>query len=73
VDLDRLKKYVEHCEKCMAAFLRGFAEPEGYILIYNTDLGLLEYIKDLLKHLDIESTGPRPIRRQGKHSTTLKQ
>jgi intein-encoded DNA endonuclease-like protein len=54
----------------MTAFLKGFADSEGsvneegYILIYNTDLGLLEYIKDLLKHLDIESTRPWPARQQ---------
>jgi intein-encoded DNA endonuclease-like protein len=29
VDLDRLKKYIEHCERCVAAFLRGFADSEG--------------------------------------------
>jgi intein-encoded DNA endonuclease-like protein len=72
VDLDRLKKYIEHCEKCMAAFLRGFADSEGsvseegYIRISNTDRILLEYIKELLRHLGIESTGPWPRRQQGK-------
>ena len=44
VDLDRLKKYIEHCGKCMAAFVRRFTDSEGcvnrngYISIYNTDL-----------------------------------
>jgi len=72
VDLGGLKKYIEHCERCMAAFLRGFADSEGsvnkegYILICNTDRGLLEYVKSLLKHLGIEATGPWPTRRQGK-------
>ena len=28
VDLHRLKKYIEHCERCVAAFLRGFADSE---------------------------------------------
>jgi hypothetical protein len=43
VELDRLKKYIEHCERCVAAFLRGFADPEGSvdkngkIIIYNTE------------------------------------
>jgi intein-encoded DNA endonuclease-like protein len=47
VDLDRLKKYIEHCERCVAAFIRGFADSEGsvkksgYIFILNTDLRLL--------------------------------
>jgi intein-encoded DNA endonuclease-like protein len=82
VDLDRLKKYIEHCERCMAAFLRGFVDSEGhvnkrgYIYIYNTDYELLTYVKDLLKHLGIESTGPWPERRQGKtfyDSRTMKR
>jgi intein-encoded DNA endonuclease-like protein len=64
VDLERLKKYIEHCERCMAAFLRGFADSEGsvnkrgYIFILNTDLRLLIYVKELLRRLGIESTGP---------------
>jgi len=72
VDLNKLKKYIEHRERCMATFLRGFVDSEGhvskrgYIYISNTDYGLLEYIKDLLKRLGIGSTGPWPLRRQGK-------
>jgi intein-encoded DNA endonuclease-like protein len=72
VELDRLKKYIEHCERCMAAFLRGLADSEGsvseegYIIIYNTNRELLEYVKGLLVRLGIESTGPWPRRRQGK-------
>jgi intein-encoded DNA endonuclease-like protein len=82
VDLDRLKKYIEHRERCMAAFLRGFADSEGYvdkrgyIIISNTDYDLLTYVKDLLKRLGIESTGPWPERRQGKtfyDSRTMKR
>jgi intein-encoded DNA endonuclease-like protein len=72
VELGKLKKYIEHCNKCTAAFLRGFADSEGsvnmrgYIYIYNTNRELLEYIKELLVRLGIETTGPWPIRRQGK-------
>jgi intein-encoded DNA endonuclease-like protein len=73
VDFNKLKKYIEHCKRCMAAFLRGFADSEGsvnkrgYIIIYNTDYELLTYVKDLLKRLGIESTGPwRQQKRQGK-------
>jgi len=71
VDLDRLKKYIEHCEKCVAAFIRGFADSEGcankrgYIFILNTDLRLLTYIMELLRRLGIESTGPRIHVRRG--------
>ncbi len=49
VGLDRLKKYIEHCERCVAAFIRGFADSEGSvdkngnITIYNTDQRLLIY------------------------------
>ena len=73
VDFNKLKKYIEHCKRCMAAFLRGFADSEGsvnkrgYVIIYNTDYELLTYVKDLLKRLGIESTGPwRQQKRQGK-------
>jgi intein-encoded DNA endonuclease-like protein len=65
VNLDRLRRYIEHCERCVSAFLRGFAYSEGnvdksgYIYIYNTDLRLLTYIMDLLRRFNIESTGPR--------------
>ena len=64
VDLERLKKYIEHCDRCVAAFIRGFADSEGcankrgYIYILNTDLRLLTYVKDLLRRLNIESMGP---------------
>jgi intein-encoded DNA endonuclease-like protein len=71
VDLERLKKYIEHCDRCVAAFIRGFADSEGgvnkhgYIFIYNTDLSLLAYVKDLLRRFNIESTGPRIDVRRG--------
>jgi intein-encoded DNA endonuclease-like protein len=62
VDLERLRRYIEHCERCMAAFLRGFADSEGsvnkrgYIFILNTDLRLLTYIMDLLRDLTLSSS-----------------
>jgi intein-encoded DNA endonuclease-like protein len=31
IGLDGLKKYVEHCERCVAAFIRGFADSEGSV------------------------------------------
>jgi intein-encoded DNA endonuclease-like protein len=71
VDLERLKKYIEHCERCVAAFLRGFADSEGsvkkngHITIYNTDLRLLTYVKELLRRLSVESTGPMLKARRG--------
>ena len=71
VNLDRLKKYIEHSEDCVATFLRGFADSEGsvdksgYIRIANTDLVLLTYVKDLLQRLGVTSTGPWLSARQG--------
>mgnify|MGYP003928885709 CR=1 FL=1 len=49
----------------MAAFLRGFVDSEGcinksgYICIINTNVELLNYVKELLKRHNIESTGPK--------------
>jgi intein-encoded DNA endonuclease-like protein len=67
IDLKRIKKYVEHCPKCVAAFLRGLFDSEGYvhkrgyITLYNTNYELLVYAQKLLwKYFGIESTGPWP-------------
>jgi intein-encoded DNA endonuclease-like protein len=71
VDLERLRKYIEHCEKCMAAFHRGFFDAEGcvsksgYILAFNTNYEVLTYVQGLLKRFGIESTGPRVSRPAG--------
>ncbi len=72
VDLGRLRPFIEHCEECMAAFLRGFADSEGsvseygFIEIFNTDEELLSYVKELLNRLGIEATGPHLRFRAGK-------
>ena len=72
VNLDELRKYIEHCEGCMASFLRGFFDSEGsvdkrgYIRTYNTDLVLLTYVKELLEQrFCVEVTGPRPKDKRG--------
>jgi len=71
IDLERLRKYIEHCEKCMAAFLRGFFDAEGcvsksgYILAFNTNYEVLTYVQGLLERFGIESTGPRVSRPAG--------
>jgi intein-encoded DNA endonuclease-like protein len=71
VDLERLRKYIEHCKKCMAAFLRGFFDAEGcvlksgYILAFNTNYEVLTYVQGLLERFGIESTGPRVSRPAG--------
>jgi intein-encoded DNA endonuclease-like protein len=56
-DLERLRKHIEHCDKCVAAFLRGFVDSEasvkkdGYILISNTNYELTTYIQNFLRGL----------------------
>jgi intein-encoded DNA endonuclease-like protein len=71
VDLKRIKKYVEHCKKCIAAFLRGLFDSDGsvnkngYITLYNTNYEVLVYAQRLLRRFGIESTGPWPHKRKG--------
>jgi intein-encoded DNA endonuclease-like protein len=71
IDLKRIKEYVEHCPKCVAAFLRGLFDSEGcvskkgYISLYNSNYEVLVYAQRLLRRFGIESTGPRPHKRKG--------
>jgi intein-encoded DNA endonuclease-like protein len=72
VDLKRIRKYIEHCPKCVAAFLRGLFDSEayvhkaGYIYLYNTNYELLVYAQRLLwRYFGIESTGPWPHKQKG--------
>jgi intein-encoded DNA endonuclease-like protein len=64
LDLEKLRYYIEYDEKTITAFLKGFFDSEGYvnkmgyILVYNTDSTLLDYVKRLLLTLKIEVTGP---------------
>jgi intein-encoded DNA endonuclease-like protein len=64
IEIEKIRKYVEHCEKCVAMFLRGFFDSEGcvsksgYITATNTNHELLTYVQRLLKRFGIESTGP---------------
>jgi intein-encoded DNA endonuclease-like protein len=72
VDLKRIRRYVEHCPKCAAAFLRGLFDSEGhvdkngYIYLLNTNYELLVYAQRLLwRYFGIESTGPWPHKPKG--------
>ena len=72
-DLDRLRPFIEHCDMCVAAFLRGFFDSEGlvkengHISVTNTDLELLRYIGRLFGRLGIDITGdPRLADRREK-------
>jgi len=64
VDLERLRKYIEHCDKCIAAFLRGFFDAEGSISengsihLVNSDYRLLKYVQSLLGRFEILTTRP---------------
>jgi intein-encoded DNA endonuclease-like protein len=71
IDIEKIRRFVEHCEKCMAMFLRGFFDSEGYvdkkgqIILTNTNYELLLYVQELLKRFGIETRGPRPTKKQG--------
>ena len=72
VDLKRIRRYVEHCPKCAAAFLRGLFDSEGcvsekgYIKLINSNYELLVYAQKLLwRYFGIESTGPWPHTQKG--------
>ncbi|MEM2232802.1 MAG: LAGLIDADG family homing endonuclease [Nitrososphaerota archaeon] len=68
--IERIRPYIEHCEKCIAAFLRGFFDSEGWvpedgvIEVVNTDYKLLEYVIYLLNRIGIETTSEKPRLRQ---------
>ena len=71
VDLERLRKYIEHCDKCSAAFLRGFFDAEGSITktgsiyLINSDYRLLKYVQSLLGRFKIATTGPNLLHQRG--------
>ncbi len=71
LDIEKLRYYIEYSVETMTAFLRAFFDSEGlvdergYILVYNTDLVTLNYVKELLLKLKIEVTGPHLIVRKG--------
>ena len=71
VDLERLRKYIEHCDKCIAAFLRGFFDAEGGVLkdgsiyVVNSDYRLLKYVQSLLGRFKIATTDPNFLHQRG--------
>jgi intein-encoded DNA endonuclease-like protein len=72
VDLKRIRRYVEHCPKCAAAFLRGLFDSDGhvskagYIYLHNTNYEVLVYAQKLLRErFGIETTGPWPSKQKG--------
>jgi intein-encoded DNA endonuclease-like protein len=60
-----LKPFIEHCENCVAAFIKGIFDSEGCITLYknltasNSNWELLRYVQFLLmEFFHIETTGP---------------
>ncbi len=64
LDIEKLRKYIEYNVETITSFLRAFFDSEGTvekngnIRVYNTDLRLLNYVKELLLKLKIQATGP---------------
>ena len=61
-DWRNLKKWIEHCSRCRAAFLRAFYDAEGSVSgrklsLHNTKKALLLYIQDLLNQHRVETSG----------------
>jgi intein-encoded DNA endonuclease-like protein len=71
IDIEKIRRFVEHCERCMAMFLRGFFDSEGcvsedgYVTVANSNYELMLYVQELLKRFGIETRGPRPTTKQG--------
>lgn len=62
-DLSRLAATIRHCDRCQAAFLRGFFDSEASVYgralrVYNGDLRKLELVRQLATSLGVETTGP---------------
>jgi len=71
LDIEKLRYYIEYSVETMTAFLRAFFDSEGSvekngnIRVFNTDLRILNYVKELLLRLNIEVTGPHLIVKSG--------
>ena len=55
--LEKIKKYIEHCEKCIKTFLYTIKQASGRKskYIYMGDIKLLEYIKEQLNKLGVRT------------------
>ena len=71
VDLEKLRKYIEHCDGCITTFLRGFFDAEGSVTktgsisVSNSDYNLLRYVQSLLRRFEILTTGPHLLFQRG--------
>jgi len=73
-DWRNFRKWIEHCDKCTASFLKAFYDGEGcisgrHLMVFNTDMGLLLYAKHLLNSLGVGTLEPRLVSLAG---TSLK-
>ena len=71
IDIEKIRRYVEHCERCMAMFLRGLFDSEGHVSkggrvsLTNSNYELLLLAQELLKRFSIETTGPYLLTKAG--------
>mgnify|MGYP001626240713 CR=1 FL=1 len=71
LDIKKLRQYIEYSVETMTAFLRAFFDSEGCvekngnIHVCNTEVRILNYVKELLLKLNIEVTGPHLIVKKG--------
>jgi len=71
LDIEKLRQYIEYSVETITSFLRAFCDSEGYvdrrgnIYVYNTDIKILNYIKELLLRLKIDVTGPHLLAKKG--------
>ena len=70
--LNSLKQYIEHCGECIRAFLRGFMDgdacssKEGGVIVANTNLEILMYVRELLNLTGIRTGKIRKAWEAGK-------
>jgi intein-encoded DNA endonuclease-like protein len=71
INIKKLRKYIEHCPKCMAMCLKGFFDSEGgvrdngVITADNTNYHVLKCMQHLLRKFGIETKGPDLLYRKG--------
>jgi intein-encoded DNA endonuclease-like protein len=70
IDLKKLRKYIEHCPKCVATCLRAFFDSEGsiddgVIIVANSNYRVLKYVQYLLRKFGITAKGPNLLHRRG--------
>lgn len=79
-DINKIRRFVEHSEECIRAFIRGFADAEGCvnpnagIIIANTNKDFIQYVAGLLQRIGIsfkiyEFTLPEKFLKDGKVRT----